>query len=124
MPSLFDANVAGAGEQSLPAAAHWMEAVLSGPFATAVAVIAVALVGYGMLSGRVSAKRAFGVVLGCFILFGSASIGQRLTEAAGQLNGPAAPSVVFAQPDGSPQRNPRPTTANAFNPYPGNAPPR
>lgn len=62
----------------LLAAARWIEALLLGPLATSVAVIAVASVGLLMLSGRVNVRRGLTVILGCFILFGARAIAQGL----------------------------------------------
>ncbi len=53
---------------------HWLEGTLLGTIATAVAVIAVAAVGFMMLTGRVNWRYGATVIVGCFILFGAASI--------------------------------------------------
>lgn len=45
-----------------------------GTFATVAAVIAIAAVGFMMLTGRINWRHGAVVVLGCFILFGAASI--------------------------------------------------
>lgn len=69
----------GDGETNvLLAAARWIEALLLGPLATSVAVIAVASVGLLMLTGRVNVRRGLTVILGCFILFGAGAIAQGL----------------------------------------------
>jgi len=47
---------------------------LLGTFATVAAVIAIAAVGFMMLTGRINWRHGAVVVLGCFILFGAASI--------------------------------------------------
>lgn len=62
----------------LLAAARWVEALLLGPLATSVAVIAIASVGLLMLTGRVNVRRGLTVILGCFILFGAGAIAQGL----------------------------------------------
>ena len=58
----------------LPAALTWLHDTLLGNAAAAVAVIALAMVGFMMLTGRVNWKLGASVILGCFILFGSAAI--------------------------------------------------
>lgn len=63
---------------ALLAAGRWIEALLLGPLATSVAVIAVASVGLLMLTGRVNVRRGLTVILGCFILFGAGAIAQGL----------------------------------------------
>jgi type IV secretion system protein VirB2 len=53
---------------------QWLQGTLLGTLATVVAVIAVASVGFLMLTGRMNWRYGTTVVLGCFILFGAASI--------------------------------------------------
>jgi type IV secretion system protein VirB2 len=55
-------------------AVDWLQGTLLGNVATAVAVIAVASVGYMMLTGRMNWRHGASVILGCFILFGAAAI--------------------------------------------------
>lgn len=81
----MDASVASLeqpGGAPLVSAMGWIEGVLLGPVATAVAVIAVAGLGAMMLSGRVAVGRGARVILGCFILFGAAAIAQSLERLA------------------------------------------
>jgi type IV secretion system protein VirB2 len=60
-----------------------LQGTLLGNFATAVAVIAVAAVGFMMLTGRINWKYGATVVLGLFILFGAASIVAGIRSVAG-----------------------------------------
>ena len=53
-----------------------------GTVATVVAVIAVAVVGLMMLTGRMNWRYGATVILGCFILFGAASIVAGIQSAA------------------------------------------
>ncbi|WP_410468088.1 TrbC/VirB2 family protein [Sphingomonas sp. JC676] len=62
------------GSGVLISAMHWLEGTLLGTVATVVAVIAVAAVGLLMLTGRINWRYGATVILGCFILFGAASI--------------------------------------------------
>jgi type IV secretion system protein VirB2 len=55
-------------------AMRWLQGTLLGSVATAAAVIAIAAVGFLMLSGRINWRYGAIVILGCFILFGAASI--------------------------------------------------
>jgi type IV secretory pathway VirB2 component (pilin) len=64
------------------AATQWIEVTLLGSVATGVAVIAVAFVGFGMLTGRVGWRRGLQVVLGVFILFGAPMIARQLAALA------------------------------------------
>ena len=62
------------GSGVIVSAMHWLEGTLLGTIATVVAVIAVASVGFMMLTGRINWRYGATVIIGCFILFGAASI--------------------------------------------------
>lgn len=70
--SLSNANPEGSGV--IVRAVQWLQGTLLGTIATVVAVIAVASVGFLMLTGRINWRYGATVILGCFILFGAASI--------------------------------------------------
>ncbi|HKD24222.1 MAG TPA: TrbC/VirB2 family protein [Rhizomicrobium sp.] len=63
-----------AGSGPILAALQWIEGTLMGNVATTAAVIAVAVVGLMMLTGRIDWRRGVVVVLGAFIIFGAAAI--------------------------------------------------
>jgi len=69
-----DAYADPAGSGPIVGAVRWLEGTLLGTIATVVAVIAVASVGFMMLTGRINWRFGAAVILGCFILFGAASI--------------------------------------------------
>lgn len=71
-----------AGSGAIVGALHWIQGTLLGTAATVVAVIAVAVVGYMMLTGRMNWRYGATVILGCFILFGAASIVAGIQAAA------------------------------------------
>lgn len=75
-----------AGSGAIIAAVHWLQGTLLGTIATVVAVIAVASVGFLMLTGRINWRYGATVILGCFILFGAASIVAGIQSTA-QLGG-------------------------------------
>ncbi len=62
------------GSGAILGAVRWIQGTLLGTVATVVAVIAVAVVGLLMLTGRINWRYGAVVILGCFILFGAASI--------------------------------------------------
>src|SRR5438270_10430170 len=62
------------GSGVIISAVRWLQGTLLGTIATVVAVIAVASVGFLMLTGRINWRYGATVILGCFILFGAASI--------------------------------------------------
>ena len=62
---------------------NWLQGTLLGTVATVAAVIAVAAVGFMMLTGRLNWRHGGVVILGCFILFGATSIVGGIRSAAG-----------------------------------------
>ncbi len=62
------------GSGPIVSALGWMQGTLLGNVATAVAVMAVAAVGFMMLTGRMNWRFGATVILGTFILFGAGSI--------------------------------------------------
>ncbi|MCI4590583.1 TrbC/VirB2 family protein [Sphingobium sp. BYY-5] len=72
-----------AGSGPILNAVRWIEGTLLGTIATVVAVIAVASVGFLMLTGRINWRYGATVILGCFILFGAASIVAGIQSTAG-----------------------------------------
>ena len=72
-----------AGSGPIVGAINWIQGTLLGTVATVVAVIAVAVVGLMMLTGRMNWRYGATVILGCFILFGAASIVAGIQSAAG-----------------------------------------
>ena len=63
-----------AGSGPIVNALGWLQGTLLGNVATAVAVMAVAAVGFMMLTGRLNWRFGATVIIGVFILFGAASI--------------------------------------------------
>ena len=72
-----------AGSGPITGAVRWVEGTLLGTVATVAAVVAVACVGFMMLTGRMNWRYGLTVILGCFILFGAASIVAGIQSAAG-----------------------------------------
>jgi type IV secretion system protein VirB2 len=62
------------GSGPIVGAVQWLQGTLLGTIATVAAVIAIAVVGFMMLTGRMNWRYGATVILGCFILFGAASI--------------------------------------------------
>jgi len=81
VPAAAFADPAGSGP--IVAALGWLQGTLMGNVATAVAVIAVAMVGFMMLTGRMNWRFGATVIMGCFILFGAASIVAGIQSTAG-----------------------------------------
>ncbi len=81
--ALAQASSDPAGSQPISNAVNWVQGTLLGNVATAAAVIAVAMVGFMMLSGRLRWKTGATVIFGCFILFGATTIVAGIRAAAG-----------------------------------------
>lgn len=81
-----DAYSDPAGSGVFVSAVNWLQGTLLGTVATVVAVIAVAAVGFMMLTGRINWRYGATVIVGCFVLFGAASIvaGIQSTATLGQ----------------------------------------
>jgi type IV secretory pathway VirB2 component (pilin) len=74
LPVYASIQVDPQGSGAIVQAVDWLQGTLLGTVATVVAVIAVAAVGFAMLTGRVNWRHGSVVILGCFILFGATSI--------------------------------------------------
>ncbi|MNR33601.1 TrbC/VIRB2 family protein [compost metagenome] len=92
------------------AGTQWVQELLLGPVATSIAVIAVAAIGLLMLSGRMNIRRAATVLIGCFILFGAASIAQGLHGVSTAFTGTAPRQQTILAP--------LPPPINALSSYP------
>lgn len=74
-----------AGSSPLLAALNWVQGTLLGNIATSAAVIAIAVVGFMMLTGRIEWRRGLVVVVGAFIIFGAVTIVAGIRSLAGGL---------------------------------------
>lgn len=71
-----------AGSGPIEGALLWIQGTMLGNVATAVAVMAVAAVGFGMLTGRMNWRFGASVIIGIFIIFGAATIVAGIQSAA------------------------------------------
>lgn len=71
------------GSGPIVSALQWLQGTLLGNVATTVAVIAVAMVGFMMLTGRLNWRFGATVIIGCFVLFGSTAIVSGIQSTAG-----------------------------------------
>lgn len=100
-------------------AVQWLEHTLLGTIATTVAIVAVGWVGFMTLSGRLNIRHGATVILGCFVLFGAASIAAGIRAAAGQSEASDFASAPPVAPIVIPPRS----TPN-YDPYAGASVPR
>ncbi len=63
-----------AGSGAIVSAVGWLQGTLLGTVATVAAVIAIATIGFMMLTGRVNWRFGATVIFGCFVIFGASSI--------------------------------------------------
>lgn len=119
---------------ALASAADWLMGLATGRLASAFAILAIASIGFALLQGHLSPRRAMRVVLGCFVLFGapvivngllllvrgSASVFQPQEYAA---HAPVPiPTTLAPLPIAVPST--QPATSNPFDPYAGISPPQ
>ena len=107
---MFDAPV----DSPLADAVSWLNALVLGSLAMGLCVIAVALVGFAALTGRMPIRRAARVVLGCFILLGAPVIANGLS---GLWQGGAGAVGSSERPVTTDQRAPLPQAT--YDPYAG-----
>lgn len=74
VPSLFEHS----GAEPLGEVSAWLTGTLLGDLATGICVIAIAVVGLTMMSGRLPVRDGLRVVIGCFILLGAPVIAAEL----------------------------------------------
>ena len=124
-PDLF--TTAESEAAALPAAASWLAGLAGGEFGVILAVIAVAVLGFVLLSGRVALRRAGRTALSCFILFGAGALANALL---GIVSGDAGTSQYSDVPVPAPAALPERTLpdtnsvprSNPFDPYGRSAP--
>ncbi len=73
------------GSSPMVGALNWVQGTLLGNLATTAAVIAVAACGFMMLTGRMDWRRGLTVIIGCFIIFGAATIVAGIRAASGAM---------------------------------------
>ena len=71
------------GSGPIVSALTWLQSTLLGTVATSIAVMAVAAIGYMMLTGRMNWRFGATVIIGLFILFGATSIVAGIQGVAG-----------------------------------------
>lgn len=99
---------------SLSRAVEWLSQAMTGPVATTIGTLAVAMVGVLLLGGRLPIRRGVLTIVGCFVVFSASAI------AASFVAGIGPPAVALPNPlteviqPASPSREPKP-----YDPYAG-----
>jgi type IV secretory pathway VirB2 component (pilin) len=91
--SLFDAPP----EPALGAGSGWLTGLLGGSLAVSLCVIAMALLGMLMLTGRLHLRRGAQVMMGCFLLLGSSALAGEIAG-FGQGDLPAREFTIIPPP--------------------------
>lgn len=107
----------GSTTDALSSAVRWIEAMMLGTIATTLAILAIAVLGFLMLQGRLDWKRAARVIVGCFLIFGAPVISAGLL---GRIDNQPAYSRSMAAPE-SDMPPPPPRKNEQFDPYAGAA---
>ena len=110
--SLFDKPA----EPVLGSASEWTRGVLGGSLATSLCIIAIAILGLLLLSGRLRVSRGVGVMLGTFLLLGAGLLAAQLQELAGGVTKSERESEQIIVPEPTPTRPPPPAN---YDPYAG-----
>jgi type IV secretion system protein VirB2 len=109
--SLFDT----APQPALAEASEWTRGVLGGSIATSLCVIAVAILGLLLLTGRLRVRRSIEVVLGSFLLLGAGLLATQLEQLAGGIAvGEAGREQIIV-----PESTPTPPPPANYDPYAG-----
>jgi type IV secretion system protein VirB2 len=104
---------------AITSATDWISDTLFGSLATVIAIIAVAWLGFAMLSGRLDIKRGLSVILGCFLLFGAMAVANGLRSAA--VNNGAQPIASAPTPPVFQSTKADTGNTNGYDPYAGAA---
>ncbi len=96
------------------AAAEWLSGLATGTLAAALCAIAIALVGFMMLLGRVPVRSGFRTVIGCFILIGAPVLANALMELSEHSSADQAALAGWPA-----EQDPRVQVPSNFDPYAG-----
>lgn len=121
-PEELQVSLADPAGASFLAAANWVQDTLLGSLAVGLGAIAIASIGFAMLSGRIDVRRGLIIVLGCFILFGAKTIVAGLVGSVNRSDVTAppisSPVPVFAGANASAALPPS-TPSTPYDPYAG-----
>ena len=108
--SLIESN----GTRPFEAAIGWVNAVLIGELAVGLCVMAVAIIGLLMLTGRLPVRKGARVILGCFVLLGAPAIAGELMQVWPVAEPAARPVPMVVEGNLQPREELPPAT---YNPY-------
>ena len=91
----MDYNFFSTGNNAIASALSWLQSILLGTIATAIAITTIASIGVLMLIGHFDVRRAAQAALGCFIIFGASTIASGILSAS---SGSSSPDLAQAAP--------------------------
>jgi type IV secretory pathway VirB2 component (pilin) len=101
-------------------AVSWLQSTVLGTVATVIATIAIASIGFMLLTGRVNLRSGAAAVLGCFVLFGASTIVMGIQLAAGRGDAALPPQTAVAPPPAiAPRQSVAASPPAAYDPYAG-----
>ena len=101
-------------------AVNWLVVLLTGAAAVSITTLAVAAIGFSLLKGRVRYERFGRVILGCFVIFGAATIASASSALFGSEDALGLQQTIPVAP---PEFQTDETIEGAYQPYPGAANP-
>lgn len=96
------------GSSPILGAVLWVQGALLGTVATAIATLAIAALGFMMLTGRLPVRRGMIAILGCFILFGASAMAASIRSGLADIGGAPEPVPVAYAPAPAPAPRPQP----------------
>lgn len=109
----------------ISSAVGWLQSILLGTLAITVAIVAIASLGFLMMTGRIDFRRAAQLVLGCFIIFGASTIATGILAAVSDGGGQPYMAQAASPPPLLPSPPPAAAQSTSYDPYAGAAlPPR
>lgn len=110
--SLFDAPA----DHPLTTASDWAVQLVGGTAATSICIIAVAFLGFLLMTGRLAVRDGLRVILGCFVLLGAPTIAQGLLQVGNAPRQAITLDAAIAAPPTPPAANLPPAN---YDPYAG-----
>lgn len=95
----FQIDILFASSRTAPIASslEWINDVVFGQLAVGLCVIAVAFIGFLMLTGRLPLRRGLRVLLGCFVFLGAPVIASAFISAGRDTARPIQPPLIASE---------------------------
>lgn len=110
--SLFDVPA----DHPITAGSDWIAQLVGGTGATTICIIAIAFLGFMLMTGRLAVREGLRIVIGCFVLLGAPVIALGLLHLTDGSQGPVALDAAIASPPPPPAASLPPAN---YDPYAG-----